>query len=124
MMDKIDGISRMQNAEAVPSLNNSTETNKSRRKASRELVESVKENELSSDELKEKLEEKIDDMNNIMETLDEKLSFELHDETERIMTRIIDIKTNEVIKEMPPEDILDLAAKIHEMVGLILDEKV
>jgi flagellar protein FlaG len=40
------------------------------------------------------------------------------------MTQIIDIKTEEVIKEMPPEEMLDLAAKIHKMVGLILDEKV
>jgi len=40
------------------------------------------------------------------------------------MVQIVDLKTQEVIKELPPEEMLDLEAKIHEMVGLLIDEKV
>ena len=123
MVERVDGINRMQNTESISSVSK-RETNRNKKNNNRDLLESVKENKLSSDKLKKELEEKIDDMNSIMETLEEKLSFKLHDDTDRIMTQIIDIKTEEVIKEMPPEEMLDLAAKIHEMVGLILDEKV
>jgi flagellar protein FlaG len=123
MVERVDGINQMQNTERINSVSN-RETNRNKKNNNRDLLESVKENKLSSDKLKKELEEKIDDMNSIMETLEEKLSFKLHDDTDRIMTQIIDIKTEEVIKEMPPEEMLDLAAKIHEMVGLILDEKV
>jgi flagellar protein FlaG len=123
MVERVDGINQMQNTERINSVSN-RETDRNKKNNNRDLLESVKENKLSSDKLKKELEEKIDDMNSIMETLEEKLSFKLHDDTDRIMTQIIDIKTEEVIKEMPPEEMLDLAAKIHEMVGLILDEKV
>ena len=122
MIEGTKGIDQRQNAHSLREISREQETD--RTKSTRDNVESLREDKLSPEELRDDLEEKIDDMNNIMETLDEKLSFELHDKTERIMTRIIDIKTKEVIKEMPPEEMLDLAARIHEMVGLIIDEEV
>lgn len=39
------------------------------------------------------------------------------------MLEVIDLETNEVIKEIPPKKLLDLAAGIREMIGLLLDEK-
>ena len=122
MIEKTEGIDQRQNAQRLSLEKRERRTE--RIKTVRDKVESLKENELSAEELRDDLEEKIDDMNDIMETLDEKLSFELHDKTETIMTQIIDIKTKEVIKEMPPKEMLDLAARIHEMVGLIIDEEV
>ena len=122
MIERTESINPRQNAQRMNLENRERRTE--RTENIREKVESLDKDQLSAEELRADLEEKIDDMNDIMETLDEKLSFELHDKTERIMTRIIDIKTKEVIKEMPPEEMLDLAARIHEMVGLIIDEEV
>ena len=122
MIEGTKGIDQRQNAQRV---NLTTRERRTERTENiREKVESLDKDQLSAEELRDDLEEKIDEMNDIMETLDEKLSFELHDKTETIMTRIIDIKTKEVIKEMPPKEMLDLAARIHEMVGLIIDEEV
>ena len=122
MIEGTKGIDQRQNVQRV---NLTTRERRTERTENiREKVESLDKDQLSAEELRDDLEEKIDDMNDIMETLDEKLSFELHDKTETIMTSIIDIKTKEVIKEMPPKEMLDLAAKIHEMVGLIIDEEV
>ena len=122
MIERSEGINLSQNAQRV-SLE-SRELRTERTRSTREKVKSLKKNQLSAEELRNDLEEKIDDMNNIMETLEEQLSFELHEKTDRIMTQVVNIKTKEVIKEMPPEEMLDLAAKIHEMVGLLIDEKV
>ena len=122
MIGRTEGIEQRQNTHSLKEISRKQETD--RTKKTRDIVESLRKNQLSTEELKDDLKEKINDMNNIMETLDEKLSFKLHDKTETIMTQIIDIKTKEVIKEMPPEEMLDLAAKIHEMVGLIIDEEV
>ena len=122
MIGRAEGIDHRQNAQSLKEISREQDTD--RAKSIRNTVESLREDQLSPEELKEDLKEKIDDMNDIMETLDEKLSFELHDKTETIMTQIIDIKTKEVIKEMPPEEMLDLSARIHEMVGLIIDEEV
>lgn len=51
-----------------------------------------------------------------------RLRFQLHDETERLMVQVLDAETEEVIREIPPEEMLDLASRIHEMIGLFLDE--
>jgi flagellar protein FlaG len=39
------------------------------------------------------------------------------------MVKVIDNETNEIIKEIPSEKMLDMVAKIEEMIGLIIDEK-
>jgi len=82
------------------------------------------ENEYSKQELEEDVKESVKDINEIVEKVKEDLAFEIHDETERMMVKVIDRKTQEVIKELPPEEMLDLTARIHEMVGLLIDEKV
>ena len=122
MIEKAEGIDQRQNTQRMNIEKRERRTE--RTESIRDKVESLNRKEISPEEMKDELEEKIDDMNDIMETLDEKLSFELHDKTETIMTQIVDIKTKEVIKEMPPKEMLDLAARIHEMVGLIIDEEV
>ncbi|MDP3051106.1 MAG: flagellar protein FlaG, partial [Eubacteriales bacterium] len=40
-----------------------------------------------------------------------------------IIVRIIDAETEEVVKEIPPEEILDLIAKLWEMAGIVVDER-
>ncbi|WP_207740743.1 flagellar protein FlaG [Alkalibacter mobilis] len=49
--------------------------------------------------------------------------FEIHEGTGRVMINLVDTKTDEVIKEMPPEKILDLVASIWELVGILVDER-
>jgi len=81
-------------------------------------------NEYTQQKLEEDVKESVKDINDIVKNVKEDLSFEIHDETERMMVKVIDIKTKEIIKELPPEEMLDLSARIHKMVGLLIDEKV
>lgn len=55
---------------------------------------------------------------------DRKFEFEIHEDTKKIMVKIIDINSEEIIREIPPEKILDLVAKMWELTGLFIDEKV
>ncbi|MEF3168902.1 MAG: flagellar protein FlaG [Deltaproteobacteria bacterium] len=52
------------------------------------------------------------------------ISFSLHKETGRTMVKVFDKETNKLIREIPPEEFLDLAVKIHEMVGILFDKRV
>ena len=52
------------------------------------------------------------------------LNFTQHEGTGRTMVRITNRDTDEVIREIPVKQVLDLAAKIEEMVGILFDEKV
>ena len=52
-----------------------------------------------------------------------RLRYRVHEETGRIWVQIIDRRTNEVLREIPPERYLDLVARIWELVGLLVDER-
>lgn len=49
--------------------------------------------------------------------------FGIHDETNRVMIKIVDRDTKEVIREYPPEETLDMIAKVWELAGILVDEK-
>lgn len=49
--------------------------------------------------------------------------FGVHDRTNRITIKIVDKDTKKVLKEYPPEKMLDMIAKVWEMAGLMVDEK-
>lgn len=49
--------------------------------------------------------------------------FGIHDDTNRVTIKIVDKDSKEVIKEYPPEKTLDMIAKVWEMAGLMVDQK-
>jgi flagellar protein FlaG len=69
----------------------------------------------------------VEDLQASLEMLQQKntqLNFSVHEKTDRIMVRITDQDTGDVIREIPSEEFLNLAAKLQEMVGLMFDMKV
>jgi flagellar protein FlaG len=50
--------------------------------------------------------------------------FSVHEQTKQIMVKVLDKETGEIIREIPPEKQLDLVAKLWEMAGILVDEKV
>jgi flagellar protein FlaG len=73
-----------------------------------------------------------DDFRNLTEGLEDfaleikntRFEFSIHEETKRVIVRIYDKNTNELISEIPPEKFLDLIANIWKQVGLIIDKRV
>jgi flagellar protein FlaG len=59
-----------------------------------------------------------------VQAFNQRLSFVLHEESGRMQVHVIDNKTQEVVKELPPTEILEVVARIRQMVGLLLDKKV
>ena len=55
---------------------------------------------------------------------DRRFEFSIHEKTKQIMVKVIDATTDETIREIPPEKILDLVAAIWEAAGIIVDERI
>lgn len=55
---------------------------------------------------------------------DRRFKFSVNREINRIVVKVIDAATDKVIKEIPPEEIQRLAARIRETIGLLVDEKI
>ena len=49
--------------------------------------------------------------------------FGVHEKTNRVTIKIVDKGTKEVIREFPPEKTLDMIAKVWELAGILVDEK-
>ncbi|WP_138209801.1 flagellar protein FlaG [Hathewaya histolytica] len=65
-----------------------------------------------------------DIISKILEKDDCRLEYRNHEKFKYItMIKLVDSKTGDVIKEIPPEKILDMVASMCEMVGLMIDEK-
>lgn len=65
----------------------------------------------------------VDKLNKFMEDEDIHAEYKVHDKLNQIMIKIIDNKTKEVLLEVPPKKILDMVAKMCEMVGILVDKK-
>ncbi len=73
---------------------------------------------------KDEVEKAVDSTNKILkEEHNAKYQFEIHEGTGRVMVNLVDMQTKEVLKEIPPEKILDLVANIWERLGLLVDER-
>ncbi|NLP46434.1 MAG: flagellar protein FlaG [Epulopiscium sp.] len=49
--------------------------------------------------------------------------FSIHEQTKQIMVKVLNAETKEVIREIPPEKILDMVAHIWELAGIFVDER-
>lgn len=85
-------------------------------------------NSATGEDTKEQKEQNTDQIRKAVETLNKRMKhseavFGIHEGTNRVMIRIVDKDTKEVIKELPPEKTLDMIAKVWEMAGILIDEK-
>lgn len=52
------------------------------------------------------------------------LEMSVHEKTNQILVKVLNKETGEVLREIPPEKTLDLVAKMMEIAGIVIDEKV
>ncbi|OPH54587.1 hypothetical protein BC351_31790 [Paenibacillus ferrarius] len=65
----------------------------------------------------------IEKINKTLEGAKHKFAYSVHEKTGQIMVKVINEDTNEVIREIPNEKIVDLIANFQEINGLNIDEK-
>jgi flagellar protein FlaG len=73
---------------------------------------------------KEKVKEIVDGMNKFMEASPTALKFEFHEKLNEYYVKIIDEKTKETVREIPPKKMLDFYAAMTEFLGLMVDKKI
>lgn len=73
---------------------------------------------------KDQLIKAIEKANKSFEPFNRRFEISMHDKIRAVMVKVIDSNTDEVIREIPPEKILDMVANMLEMAGIIIDEKI
>ena len=67
--------------------------------------------------------EMVERANKALQGVDKRFEFSIHEDTHQIMVKVVNNENNEIIREIPPEKILDLISKIWELAGIFVDEK-
>lgn len=70
----------------------------------------------------EQIQKAVDKMNMTMETYNTELRFTLHQKSGEYIIKVINTKDNSVIREIPPEKVLNMVAYFKEMLGFVVDK--
>ncbi len=83
-----------------------------------------KENKIHDEQIDRKyLKDAIEKLNEALEIFNKRIRLAVHEEVKRISVKIIDSETEKVIREIPPKEVLDLIKRIHQVIGIFIDEK-
>lgn len=73
--------------------------------------------------MEKQIKQAIDDANQRTRFTKKSFEYSVDDKTNRISITVRDQETDEVIREIPSEETLDMVSKIWELAGIIVDEK-
>lgn len=74
--------------------------------------------ELSRDEVAEI----VDRLNNGVRDIHERMAFSYNEKTQRIIVKVMDNDTNEVVREIPSKEAIKLLEHIQDFLGMLVDE--
>jgi flagellar protein FlaG len=69
----------------------------------------------------EQLQSITDELNKAMQMVGTKLSFSVDKATKKTVIKVFDSQTGELIRQIPPEDMLEASQRITELVGILFD---
>ena len=78
---------------------------------------------LSGSGVKESVGDAIGKLNKASDIFGVNLKFSFHEDARRLQVEISEASTGRLLKKIPPDEILDLVAKMNKMIGLLIDEK-
>ena len=62
-------------------------------------------------------------MDSYMQSIQKNLKIGIHQATGKIIVKVVSETDGKIIREIPSEELLDLAAKVEEMMGVLVNEK-
>lgn len=62
-------------------------------------------------------------LNNFLEFMGAEIRFKVHEKSQRLFVQLVSEKDQRVLRQYPPEEFLDMVARIREFVGIFLDKK-
>jgi flagellar protein FlaG len=72
---------------------------------------------------REALDKLAEEANTALFGQDTHLQFKIHEKTGEVVVKLVHNETNEVVKEIPPEKLIDVMVNLCEMVGILVDKK-
>ncbi|MCK7498334.1 MAG: flagellar protein FlaG [Comamonadaceae bacterium] len=71
----------------------------------------------------EQVEQVVEEMKQVVEPVAQNLQFSVDDATGQTVVRVVDSGTKEVLRQIPSQELLDIARSFDKLQGLLLHEK-
>ena len=71
---------------------------------------------------KDNIDNLVDTLNSAAKSINERVSFSFHEKTNRVIMKFSNSETNEVIREIPPKEMIKLLEHMHDLIGMFVDE--
>ena len=91
----------------------------------RPVVDRKKETPSAREEIpREKVEKATEKLNRLMGIIDKRYEFSVHESSQRLIVRIVDQQSGEVLDEIPSKRALEILDSFSQMAGLLFDKRV
>ncbi|HPJ75223.1 MAG TPA: flagellar protein FlaG [Clostridia bacterium] len=119
-IDSLTGVSAVRQVESQVNKENQTV---------RQQTESRSDFKTFNEELQfcdneKQLDEQLETLNNTLRNENKKVEYSIYEETNTVIFRVIDTKSEKVIKEIPSTKLIDFSVAVLERFGLIADKEV
>lgn len=119
-IDSLTGVSAVRQVESQVNKENQTV---------RQQTESRSDFKTFNEELQfcdneKQLDEQLETLNNTLRNENKKIEYSIYKETNTVIFRVIDTKSEKVIKEIPSTKLIDFSVAVLERFGLIADKEV
>lgn len=73
---------------------------------------------------RDEVEEMVEGLKDLTQTLQTKLNFSINESTNDVVVKILEKDTDKIIKQFPPEELLELQEKMLDLTGFLFDADV
>ena len=70
-----------------------------------------------------KTEALVKELNSALEKVDGDYSVSVDNDTGMVVVRITDVETGELVKQVPPQQVLDVSMSVEKIIGLLVDDQ-
>ena len=72
----------------------------------------------------DRLDKTVEELSTLVQGLNRELNFSVDDDSGKTIIKVIDSETDEVIRQIPSEEVVEMAQMIDQHAGLLMDAKV
>jgi flagellar protein FlaG len=70
-----------------------------------------------------RIEALVKDLNSALENVDGDYSVSVDSDTGMVIVRITDVETGEIVKQVPPQQVLDVSMSVEKIIGLLINDQ-
>lgn len=89
-----------------------------------QAVSATERSDKAEPDMRKQVEKAVDDVQRFVETMNNSLQFSIDDDSGRTVVKVVDKQTDEVLRQIPSEEMLDIARALGKLKGLLVEQKV